>query len=118
MLRFAAAIVALSLAAVAPASAATSEPAYILVDADSGAVIAQDRANQPWYPASVTKLMTTYVTLKAVKERRISLDSLITVSANAASHQQLRGITQYGWMTSATRLPYRALTRRSFPTRM
>ena len=31
----------------------------------------------PWYPASITKLMTTYVTLQAVKNRRITLDTLV-----------------------------------------
>ena len=39
----------------------------------------------PWYPASVTKIMTAYVTLKAVKEGRLSLDTLLTVSPIAAS---------------------------------
>jgi D-alanyl-D-alanine carboxypeptidase len=39
----------------------------------------------PWYPASVTKIMTAYVTLKAVKEGRLSLDTLLTVSPVAAS---------------------------------
>ena len=39
----------------------------------------------PWYPASVTKLMTAYVTLKAVKDGRITLDTLFTVSPTAAS---------------------------------
>jgi D-alanyl-D-alanine carboxypeptidase len=39
----------------------------------------------PWYPASLSKLMTAYVTLKAVKEGRISLDTLLTVSPIAAS---------------------------------
>ena len=39
----------------------------------------------PWYPASVTKIMTAYVTLKAVKEGRLTLDTLLTVSPIAAS---------------------------------
>src|SRR5437899_3269 len=39
----------------------------------------------PRYPASVTKIMTAYVTLKAVKEGRLSLDTLLTVSPVAAS---------------------------------
>ena len=34
----------------------------------------------PWYPASTTKLMTMYVTLKAVKDKRLTLDTLLTVS--------------------------------------
>jgi D-alanyl-D-alanine carboxypeptidase len=48
-------------------------------------VLQADNATYPWYPASVTKLMTAYVTLKAVKEGRISLDTLFTVSPVAAA---------------------------------
>jgi D-alanyl-D-alanine carboxypeptidase len=59
--------------------------ALLLVEADSGKVLQAENATIPWYPASVTKMMTAYVTLKAVKEGRISLDTLLTVSAVAAS---------------------------------
>ena len=59
--------------------------ALLVVEADSGKVLQAENATYPWYPASVTKLMTAYVTLKAVKERRISLDTLFTVSPVAAS---------------------------------
>jgi len=57
----------------------------ILIEADSGRVLHAERATQPWYPASLTKLMTSYVTLQAVKARRLTLDSLLTVSARAAA---------------------------------
>ncbi len=57
--------------------------ASILVEADSGKVLRADNATYPWYPASVTKLMTMYVTLQAVKQRRITFDTLFTVSRNA-----------------------------------
>jgi D-alanyl-D-alanine carboxypeptidase len=50
-------------------------------------VLHSDHATYPWYPASVTKLMTAYVTLQAVKDRRVSLDSLFTVSPNAVAQQ-------------------------------
>ena len=59
--------------------------ALLLVEADSGKVLQAENATNPWYPASVTKLMTAYVTLKAVKEGRITLDTLFTVSPTAAS---------------------------------
>jgi D-alanyl-D-alanine carboxypeptidase len=59
--------------------------ATILVDVDSGKVLEAENATYPWYPASVTKLMTLYVTLKAVKEHRITFDSLFTVSQNAVA---------------------------------
>lgn len=59
--------------------------ALLLIEADSGKVLHSENATYPWYPASVTKLMTTYVTLKAVKEGRITLDTLLTVSPTAAA---------------------------------
>ena len=59
--------------------------ATILVEVDSGKVLRAENATYPWYPASVTKLMTLYVTLRTVKQGRITLDSLFTVSRNAAA---------------------------------
>jgi D-alanyl-D-alanine carboxypeptidase len=59
--------------------------ALLLIEADTGKVLQADNATYPWYPASVTKLMTAYVTLKAVKDGRISLDTLFTVSPVAAA---------------------------------
>lgn len=59
--------------------------ALLLIEADSGKVLYADNATHPWYPASVTKLMTTYVTLRAVRQGRLTLDTLLTVSANAAA---------------------------------
>jgi D-alanyl-D-alanine carboxypeptidase len=72
-----------ALAVAAPAVAHAE--ALLVVEADSGKVLQAENATYPWYPASVTKLMTAYVTLKAVKEGRITLDSLLTVSPTAAS---------------------------------
>ncbi len=71
---------------VAPAQA----DALLLVDADSGKVISERNSTHPWYPASVTKLMTTYVTLKAVRDHRINLDSLLTVSPNAVAQNPFK----------------------------
>jgi D-alanyl-D-alanine carboxypeptidase len=59
--------------------------ALLVVEADTGKVLEADNATYPWYPASLSKLMTAYVTLKAVKEGRITLDTLFTVSPVAAS---------------------------------
>jgi D-alanyl-D-alanine carboxypeptidase len=59
--------------------------ALLVVEADTGRVLQAENATYPWYPASVTKLMTAYVTLRAVKDGRISLDTLFTVSPIAAS---------------------------------
>jgi D-alanyl-D-alanine carboxypeptidase len=59
--------------------------ALLLLEADSGKVLQAENATYPWYPASLSKMMTAYVTLKAVKDGRISLDSLLTVSPIATS---------------------------------
>jgi D-alanyl-D-alanine carboxypeptidase len=71
------------------ASAAGTLPAaaeaQLLIEADTGKVIHAENATYPWYPASLTKLMTLYVTLRAVKEGRIKTDSLITVSPHAVA---------------------------------
>jgi D-alanyl-D-alanine carboxypeptidase len=72
-----------SLAAL-PADRASAH-SMLLIEADSGRVLHAENATHPWYPASVTKVMTAYVTLKAVKAGRISLDTLLTVSPNAAA---------------------------------
>lgn len=59
--------------------------ALLVVEADTGKVLQADNATYPWYPASVTKMMTAYVTLKAIKDGRMTLDQLLTVSPVAAS---------------------------------
>lgn len=70
------------LAAAVPFGAAQAGP-YLLIEADTGKVIAQSDAGKPWYPASVTKLMTTYLAFKAMRDKKISADTLLTVSENA-----------------------------------
>ncbi len=61
--------------------------ALLAIEVDSGKVLHAENATYPWYPASVTKLMTAYTVLKAVKERRLTLDTLFTVSPTAAAEQ-------------------------------
>jgi D-alanyl-D-alanine carboxypeptidase len=64
--------------------------ALLVVEADSGKVLYAQNAGYPWYPASVTKLMTAYVTLRAVKEGRLTLDRPLTVSANAVAQAPVK----------------------------
>ncbi|MBN9673211.1 D-alanyl-D-alanine carboxypeptidase [Labrenzia aggregata] len=59
--------------------------AFILVDAGSGAVLEEKNATKTWYPASLTKLMTAYVTFKAIREGRATLNSAVVQSKNSAS---------------------------------
>jgi len=74
---------ALGLAAALMSTAATAGP-KIAVDVASGRVIAHEDAFKRWYPASLTKLMTTYVVFDALRSGRITLESAVTMSATAA----------------------------------
>jgi D-alanyl-D-alanine carboxypeptidase len=76
-------VVVAALACVVPCIAHAE--ARLVIEADSGKVLEAENATVPWYPASVTKLMTAYVTLKAVKDGKVTLDTLLTVSPVAAS---------------------------------
>ena len=72
--------------ALAGATNARAE-AQLLIEASTGKVLHAENATLPWYPASVTKLMTAYTTLRAIKEGRVGFDTLLTVSRNAAAQQ-------------------------------
>jgi D-alanyl-D-alanine carboxypeptidase len=63
----------------------SSAAPVLVIDAANGAVLYQEEATQPWYPASLTKLMTVYVALKAVQEGRLTLDTPLVVSEYANS---------------------------------
>jgi D-alanyl-D-alanine carboxypeptidase len=79
MLGIAFGLTAAAILAATPAWSGSS----ILIDADSGKVLRADNATYPWYPASTTKLMTLYMALSAVRDNRITFDTLFTVSRNA-----------------------------------
>jgi D-alanyl-D-alanine carboxypeptidase len=75
----------LALALVIAAPRASHAEARLVIEADSGKVLEATNATVPWYPASLSKLMTAYVTLQAVKDGKITLDTMVTVSPLAAS---------------------------------
>ncbi|MCB8818967.1 D-alanyl-D-alanine carboxypeptidase family protein [Microvirga rosea] len=75
---------ALAIATCVSGSALAGGPALV-VDADTGRVLHAERATDPWFPASITKLMTTYVALDAVRSGHVKMDTLLTVSADAAA---------------------------------
>jgi D-alanyl-D-alanine carboxypeptidase (penicillin-binding protein 5/6) len=64
-----------------------NEPRYaaIVVDANTGEVLYAKNADSPRYPASLTKIMTLYLTFEALQSGRLSLDDTLTISAHANS---------------------------------
>ncbi len=68
--------------------AALSSPAgagpALLFDAGDGRVLyAEDQDNQ-WHPASLTKIMTAYITFEAIKEGKLTLETKVSCSEIAA----------------------------------
>src|SRR5271168_1137440 len=80
-------LVVVTLAMAAPARAQVGSARYssIVVDATSGDVLEEVNADQPRHPASLTKMMTLYMTFEALRDRRIALDTPVPVSPHAAS---------------------------------
>jgi D-alanyl-D-alanine carboxypeptidase len=58
--------------------------AAILVDATNGSVLHEVEATQAWYPASLTKLMTLYMTFDAISNGQIQLQDTLRASRHAA----------------------------------
>jgi len=56
---------------------------YILIDNDSGKLLAAKNENERLDPASITKLMTAYVTFRAINSGQLSLDDQVLVSEKA-----------------------------------
>ena len=63
------------------ASGAAAAGPSLLFDPATGEVLSQDRAGEPWYPASLTKLMTAYVVFQKLKAGELKLDQKIMVSS-------------------------------------
>ncbi|MCA3554295.1 D-alanyl-D-alanine carboxypeptidase family protein [Aestuariivirga sp.] len=57
----------------------------LLFDPATQEVISQDRAGDPWYPASITKLMTAYIIFQKLKSGEMKLDQKLPVSELAHS---------------------------------
>ena len=83
-------------AAPIPSPPAVDAHAYILADFFSGRVLAQSNADERAEPASLTKLMTAYVVFTALKEGRLKLTDMVTISAHAWHAEGSRTFVQVG----------------------
>lgn len=71
---------------------------YVLLDVNSGAVLAQSNMNQRMAPASLTKLMTLYLIFQELQNNRIKMTDSVRISENA-------------WRTGGSRMFVRVGTR-------
>ena len=77
-------------------TAAVAAPyrAVLVADMDSGRVLYQENATVPNYPASLTKIMTLYLTFDALEHGRLHLDDYLIVSKSAAAAEPVKlGLT-------------------------
>lgn len=94
----------LSLFAAVPADASSlvSVPKYaaIVVDADNGEVLYARNPDEARHPASITKVMTLYLTFEALEKKQLKFSDRLYFSANAAAQPPSKlGIQRGGWIT-------------------
>ncbi|HKM14972.1 MAG TPA: D-alanyl-D-alanine carboxypeptidase family protein [Marinospirillum sp.] len=66
-----------------PAAPQLSATAWILIDANSGKVITEHNADQRIPPASLTKMMTSYLLEYELKQGNVALDDMVRISVKA-----------------------------------
>jgi D-alanyl-D-alanine carboxypeptidase (penicillin-binding protein 5/6) len=79
-----------------PAPPVIGATSYLMIDAQSGQELASLEPDTPVPPASLTKLMTTYVVLHAIADGQIALDDEVTVSEKAWRMQGSRMFIEVG----------------------
>jgi D-alanyl-D-alanine carboxypeptidase (penicillin-binding protein 5/6) len=70
--------------------------AYVLLDYQSGRVLAGEKADAQMEPASITKLMSGYVIFRALKEQRLAPTDMVTISEHAWKAEGSRTFAQVG----------------------
>jgi D-alanyl-D-alanine carboxypeptidase (penicillin-binding protein 5/6) len=66
-----------------PAPPELAAKAYILIDANTGHILVENNADMPLPPASLVKMMTTYIVSNEIAAGRMSKDELVLISDNA-----------------------------------
>jgi len=69
---------------------------YILLDMHSGQVIAKNNANERMEPASLTKMMSSYIVAKAIKSGKASLTDEVKISEKAWQMKGSRMFVEVG----------------------
>ncbi len=81
-----------------------SSKAYIIIDANSGKIIAEKNAQKRLPPASLTKLMTLYVVSNAIRSGQISLKDEVRISKKAWKTGGSKMFVREGQMVSVAKL--------------
>ena len=79
-----------------PSAPQLAVESYILIDSTTGKILAEHNAQVRLPPASLTKIMTSYVIASEIEQGRISLSDLVPVSVNAWRMEGSRMFIQEG----------------------
>ncbi len=79
-----------------PTPPALAAKSWLLIESGSGQELASQAPDERLEPASLTKLMTAYLTFSALKQGTIKIDQMITVSERAWKSQGSRMFIQVG----------------------
>lgn len=74
-----------------PAPPTLNAKSWVLMDAGTGSVLVEHNADEKLPPASLTKLMTSYVLSYEVEAGRVRNEDMVTVSTNAWSQNPVFG---------------------------
>ncbi|ADG04790.1 Serine-type D-Ala-D-Ala carboxypeptidase [Kyrpidia tusciae DSM 2912] len=66
-----------------PAPPHLTAPSAVLMDAATGQILYEKGADDKRYPASMTKMMTLYLTFEAIHDGKAHLDDIVPISQNA-----------------------------------
>ena len=86
----------LAMAQQLPTPPALAAKSWLLIESGSGQELASQAADERLEPASLTKLMTAYLTFAALKQGTIKIDQMVTVSERAWKAEGSRMLIQIG----------------------
>lgn len=66
-----------------PRTPEVNATSYIMMDARTGHVIVEENADEPLPPASLTKIMTSYIAIEEILSGNLGLDDMVHVSEKA-----------------------------------
>lgn len=106
---FAAAVVmssgAMAQSDMVPAAPGVAASAYFLMDANSGEVLIEHNADERLPPASLTKLMTSYVLSYELERGQVSNDDMVTISSNAWAQNPIFNGSSLMWIEVGKQVP-------------
>ncbi len=96
---------------IVPSPPQVAAKAYFLIDARSGEILVEHNADMPLPPASLTKMMTSYVLAGEIAAGRISNDDMVVVSENSWSQNPVFKGSSLMWIEPGMDVSIRDLKR-------